>query len=160
MDGIRKYIQGDHSACAKPPADFKTKVPLWPGQAKAKLLFWSQREVLHKLNDHPVHISAQVLLPRSLSAVKFQEYYFISLHECKVCYFQRGLNIWTHKISNLKSFSNQLIDQFQFRSPRSVTMMICTVWLLSFVISMPPLFYPPWKNRLEVRVAMCPELIC
>ena len=28
-------IQGDHSACAKPPVDFKTKVPLWPGQARA-----------------------------------------------------------------------------------------------------------------------------
>ena len=26
-------IQGDHSACAKPPVDFKTKVPLWPGLA-------------------------------------------------------------------------------------------------------------------------------
>ena len=24
-------VQGDHSACAKPPVDFKTKVPLWPG---------------------------------------------------------------------------------------------------------------------------------
>ena len=40
---VRKLIQGDHSACAKPPVDFKTKVPLWPGlpwpgQAKAELL--------------------------------------------------------------------------------------------------------------------------
>ena len=26
-------LQGDHSACAKPPVDFKTKVPLWPGVA-------------------------------------------------------------------------------------------------------------------------------
>ena len=24
------YLQGDHSACAKPPVDFTTKVPLWP----------------------------------------------------------------------------------------------------------------------------------
>ena len=24
-------VQGDHSACGKPPVDFKTKVPLWPG---------------------------------------------------------------------------------------------------------------------------------
>ena len=30
-----KIQQGDHSACAKPPVDFKTKVPLWPGQARA-----------------------------------------------------------------------------------------------------------------------------
>ena len=29
------WVQGDHSACAKPPVDFKTKVPLWPGQARA-----------------------------------------------------------------------------------------------------------------------------
>ena len=37
------FLQGDNSACAKPPVDFKTKVPLWsdllwPGQAKAELL--------------------------------------------------------------------------------------------------------------------------
>ena len=37
-------VQGDHSACAKPPVDFKPKVPLWPdlscpGQAKRELLF-------------------------------------------------------------------------------------------------------------------------
>ena len=28
------YVQGDHSACAKPPVDFKTKVPLWPVQVR------------------------------------------------------------------------------------------------------------------------------
>ena len=44
------HVQGDHSACAKPPVDFKTKVTLWPGQAradqaKAELLSWSQPEV-------------------------------------------------------------------------------------------------------------------
>ena len=54
------FIQGDHSAFAKPPVDFKTKVPLWPGQARAgqvkvELLFRSQSEVLHKLNGHPVY---------------------------------------------------------------------------------------------------------
>ena len=32
-------VQGDPSCCAKPPVDFKTKVPLWPGQDKAELLF-------------------------------------------------------------------------------------------------------------------------
>ena len=37
-------VQGDHSPCAKPRIDFKTKVPLWPGQvragqAKTELLF-------------------------------------------------------------------------------------------------------------------------
>ena len=52
-------IQGDHSACAKPPVDFKTKVLLWLGQAradqaKAELLSCSQPEVLPKLNGHPV----------------------------------------------------------------------------------------------------------
>ena len=62
-------LQGDHSACAKPPVDFKTKVPLWPGlprpgqakaeflwpdQTKAELLSLSQQEVLHMLNGHPV----------------------------------------------------------------------------------------------------------
>ena len=35
-------VQGDHSPCAKPPVDFKTKVRFWPvqartGQAKAEL---------------------------------------------------------------------------------------------------------------------------
>ena len=49
-------LQGDHSPCAKPPVDFKTKILLWPGQAKVNLLFWSQREVLHKLNGHPVYL--------------------------------------------------------------------------------------------------------
>ena len=28
-------VQGDHSACAKPPVYFNTKVPLWPGLARA-----------------------------------------------------------------------------------------------------------------------------
>ena len=36
-------VQSDHSACGEPPVNFKTKVPLWPGQgrtgqAKAELL--------------------------------------------------------------------------------------------------------------------------
>ena len=40
---VQNVVQGDHSACAKPPVDFKTKVPLWPGlpwpgQAKVELL--------------------------------------------------------------------------------------------------------------------------
>ena len=52
-------LQGDTSGCAKPPVDFKGKVPFWPGLAwaslaKAELLFWSQREVLHNLMCHPV----------------------------------------------------------------------------------------------------------
>ena len=37
-------VQGDESCCQKPPVDFKTKLPFWPGQArtgeaKAELLF-------------------------------------------------------------------------------------------------------------------------
>ena len=58
---VRATIQGDHSPCAKPSVDVKIKVPLWPGQvragqAKTELLFQSQREVLHKVNGHPVLI--------------------------------------------------------------------------------------------------------
>ena len=35
------WVQGDHSTCAKPPVDFKTKVPLArAGQATAELLSW------------------------------------------------------------------------------------------------------------------------
>ena len=42
-------IQDDTSGCGKPPVDIKTKVWFWPGQArpgqaKTKLLFYSQRE--------------------------------------------------------------------------------------------------------------------
>ena len=53
------YLQGDHSTCSKPPVEFKTEVPFWPGQARtgqaeAELLFSSQREVLNKWNGHPV----------------------------------------------------------------------------------------------------------
>ena len=29
---IEIKVQGDHSACSKPPVDFKTKVPFWPGR--------------------------------------------------------------------------------------------------------------------------------
>ena len=32
----------------------KSSALAWPGQAKAKLLFWSQREVLNNWNGHPV----------------------------------------------------------------------------------------------------------
>ena len=38
---ILLQVQGDRAACAKPPVDFKTKVP-------------RQWEVLHKLLAHPV----------------------------------------------------------------------------------------------------------
>ena len=58
-----------YSLTAKPPVDFKTQVPLWPGQAragqaKAELLFWSQREVLHKLNGQPVQFTLSQRLDR------------------------------------------------------------------------------------------------
>ena len=38
------HLQGDNYTCSKPPVDFKTKVPFWPGQgrtgqAKAELVF-------------------------------------------------------------------------------------------------------------------------
>ena len=31
---VLSLIQGDTSRCAKPPVDFETKVPLWPGKAR------------------------------------------------------------------------------------------------------------------------------
>ena len=31
---MNEDIQGDRAACAKPPVDFKMKVPLWPVQAR------------------------------------------------------------------------------------------------------------------------------
>ena len=64
---IRKTAteQGDTSGWAKPPVDIKTKVSFWPGlawpgQAKTKLLFWSQWEVWLKLTCHPVHFDSFV----------------------------------------------------------------------------------------------------
>ena len=54
--------QGDTSRCSKPPVDFKSWVPFWPGlalpgQAKAELLFWSQQEVLANVMCHPVQLT-------------------------------------------------------------------------------------------------------
>ena len=54
-----KALQGDTSRWPKPPVDFKTKVPLWPGQARlgqarTELLFLSQQEVLANVMCHPV----------------------------------------------------------------------------------------------------------
>ena len=34
-------IQGDHSSCAKPHVDFKSKVPLWPGQVRSTVALWA-----------------------------------------------------------------------------------------------------------------------
>ena len=44
------------------PVDFKTKVPIYYEAhvlncTKTQPLFWSQREVCHNLNGHPVHLS-------------------------------------------------------------------------------------------------------
>ena len=47
--GIQILLQADTSRRPKPPVDFKTKVPLWPG------LFLSRREVLDNVMSHPVH---------------------------------------------------------------------------------------------------------
>ena len=56
---MEDHVQGDTSRWPKPPVDFKNKssVLAWLGlpriaQAKAELLFRSQREVRHKLNGH------------------------------------------------------------------------------------------------------------
>eukprot|EP00095_Tigriopus_kingsejongensis_P006560 snap_masked-scaffold235_size242898-processed-gene-1.6 protein:Tk06560 transcript:snap_masked-scaffold235_size242898-processed-gene-1.6-mRNA-1 annotation:"serotonin receptor" len=40
------------------------------------------------------------------------------------------------------------IEYIKFRSETSVKVMICVVWFLSALISVPPLFYPPWKLPL------------
>ena len=49
-------LQGDPSGNPRPPVNFKTKLPfwpglVWPGQAKEELLFWSQREVVNYLME-------------------------------------------------------------------------------------------------------------
>ena len=54
----RNDVQGDHSTCSKPPVDFKTKVPFWPGQARpmrnfgfeVKRRFWTSGMVTLYLN--------------------------------------------------------------------------------------------------------------
>ena len=61
LEKERSVLQDDTSGCANPAVDFKTKVLFrpslaWPGQAKAELLFWNPREVLHNLMCHPVPI--------------------------------------------------------------------------------------------------------
>ena len=53
------HVQGDTECWPKPPVDFKAKVLFWlglarTGQAKAELLFRSQREVLANVLCHPV----------------------------------------------------------------------------------------------------------
>ena len=48
-------LQGDRAACAKPSIDFKSKVPLWPSQARTGQTSWIQREVLHKLLCRPLY---------------------------------------------------------------------------------------------------------
>ena len=41
------------------------------------------------------------------------------------------------------------VQYLKFRSETTVTVMIFTVWFLSGLVSVPPLFYPPWKLTLE-----------
>lgn len=41
------------------------------------------------------------------------------------------------------------VEYIKFRSETSVRVMICVVWFISALISVPPLFYPPWKLPLE-----------
>ena len=36
-----------------------------------------------------------------------------------------------------------------FRSETSVTLMICVVWFLSALVSLPTLLYPPWRIPFE-----------
>ena len=66
VNNYKISLQGDRAACAKPPVDFKTCIPLWPGQArtsqaKTELMFRSQREVVHKLLCHPVYLLHAVI---------------------------------------------------------------------------------------------------
>ena len=65
-------VQGDTAGSSKPPIDFKTKVLLWPGQArlgqaKTELLFWCQREVLNSLLCPPVFKFRLLWIPKRFS---------------------------------------------------------------------------------------------
>lgn len=46
------------------------------------------------------------------------------------------------------------VDYIKFRTETSVAVMIFVVWFLSGVVSVPPLFYPPWKLSLEGEVTV------
>ena len=50
-------VQGDNYTCSKPPVDFRTKVPFWPGQGRPKWNFWVEVKggVLNKCNCHPIN---------------------------------------------------------------------------------------------------------
>lgn len=41
------------------------------------------------------------------------------------------------------------IDYLNFRTEKTVTAMICLVWFLAALVSMPTLLYPPWKLPFE-----------
>ena len=70
-----------HSACAKPPIDFKTKVPLGFGLAKAELLFWRQREALQ-------FAQAEWSLCKSVQAHHILSSRFISLRDGNLVYYK------------------------------------------------------------------------
>lgn len=40
------------------------------------------------------------------------------------------------------------MEYLKFRSERTVTVMICSVWFFSALVSVPPLCYSPWKLPL------------
>ena len=42
-----------------------------------------------------------------------------------------------------------LMQYVSFRSETSVTIMICVVWFLSALVSLPTLLYPPWRIPFE-----------
>ena len=41
--------------------------------------------------------------------------------------------------------TTRAVEYLKFRSETTVAIMICVVWTISGLISVPPLFYPPWK---------------
>ena len=45
------------------------------------------------------------------------------------------------------------VDYIKFRTESSVSVMICVVWMLSFLVSVPPLFYGPWQKPFEPLTA-------
>ena len=45
------------------------------------------------------------------------------------------------------------VDYIKFRTETSVSVMICVVWMLSFFVSVPPLFYGPWQKPFEPLTA-------
>ena len=51
-------------------------------------------------------------------------------------------------------FSPRAVEYLKFRSETTVAVMICVVWFISGLISVPPLFYAPWIKAMDEQSAM------